>query len=593
MADVQEAQAAHVRYQPDEHPPHVMSASLGLQAALLTASGIVLTPAIVVRAAGQPESYLTWAVFAALLISGLVTILQANRLGRIGAGHILIMGTSGAFIAVCVTALAEGGPGMLAMLIIISSAFQFLLAARLSVLRRIITSVVPGTVIALIAVTVMPIMFDMLEQVPEGSPMSSGPVSAGVTLVVVAVLALRGRGVLRLWAPIVGLAAGCLAATPFGIYDLQLVADAPWFGLPDQQWMGLDLSYNAAFWALLPAFVFVTLVGAIETVGDAIAIQRVSWRRPRAIDFRRVQGAVAADGVGNLLSGIFATVPNTTYSSSVPLAEITGVAARNVGVSIGIIFMALAFMPKVTAVFLAIPGPVVAAYLIVLIALLFMQGMKMVLQDGLDYRDAVIVGLSFWIGAGFQNQAIFADYLGETLGSLLGNGMTTGGLTAILLTLFMEITSPRRRRKRMALDVHSLPRIRDFLGEMAQKRKWSVAEQERLWAAAEETLLSLMGDAAQPPATDADWPERWLVVCAQARDNALVVEFMAGPEEHNLEDRMAVLRDRSEEPPSGSDLSLRLLQHFASSVRHQQFHDHDIVTITVEKHRDFAAPEQG
>ena len=29
--------------------------------------------------------------------------------------------------------------------------------------------------------------------------------------------------------------------------------------------------------------VFVTLVGAIETVGDSIAIQHVSWRKPRAI----------------------------------------------------------------------------------------------------------------------------------------------------------------------------------------------------------------------------------------------------------------------------------------------------------------------
>ena len=35
---------------------------------------------------------------------------------------------------------------------------------------------------------------------------------------------------------------------------------------------------------------FVTLVGAIETIGDAIAIQRVSWRQPRAVDFRALQG---------------------------------------------------------------------------------------------------------------------------------------------------------------------------------------------------------------------------------------------------------------------------------------------------------------
>ena len=70
------------------------------------------------------------------------------------------MGTSGAFIAVSVAALSVGGPGMLATLVLISALFQFLLAARLSWLRRIITPTVAGTVI-------MPIVFDLLKEVPE------------------------------------------------------------------------------------------------------------------------------------------------------------------------------------------------------------------------------------------------------------------------------------------------------------------------------------------------------------------------------------------------------------------------------------------
>ena len=84
----------------------------------------------------------------------------------------------------------------------------------------------------------------------------------------------------------------------------------------------------------------------------------------------------------------------------------------------------LAFLPKVTVALLAIPGPVVAAYVMVLLALLFMQGMKLIVQDGIDYRRSMAAGLAFWIGLGFQNQQIFAGHLGETLGTLLGNGMT-------------------------------------------------------------------------------------------------------------------------------------------------------------------------
>ena len=71
---------------------------------------------------------------------------------------------------------------------------------------------------------------------------------------------------------------------------------------------------------------------------------------PRGPDFRVVQGALNADGAGNLLSGILGTLPNTTYSSSVSLAEITRIGARRMGVVIGVLFFALAFFPKFTAI---------------------------------------------------------------------------------------------------------------------------------------------------------------------------------------------------------------------------------------------------
>ena len=99
-----------LRYEPEEQPPPVLALGLGFQFAMLTVAGIVLTPAIVVRAAGGSEDFLSWAAFAALAISGVTTVLQAVRVGRIGSGHVLLMGTSAAFIAVCVTALIEGGP---------------------------------------------------------------------------------------------------------------------------------------------------------------------------------------------------------------------------------------------------------------------------------------------------------------------------------------------------------------------------------------------------------------------------------------------------------------------------------------------------
>ena len=162
----------NVRFEPDESPPSLVTIGAGIQAAMLIVAPVVLTVVIVARIAEQPESYMSWGVFAALLVSGVTTVLQAVRVGRIGAGHVLIMGTSGAFIAVCVAALVKGGPSTMASLIVVSSLFQFLIAWRLSLLRRIFTPVVSGTVIMLIAATVMPIVFDTLTDVPDGA--SSG-----------------------------------------------------------------------------------------------------------------------------------------------------------------------------------------------------------------------------------------------------------------------------------------------------------------------------------------------------------------------------------------------------------------------------------
>ena len=574
MSSTTAAGVRDVRYEPEEQPPPALAIGLGFQFAMLTVAGIVLTPAIVVRAAGTGEDFLSWAVFAALAISGITTVLQAVRVGRIGSGHVLLMGTSAAFIAVCVTSLIEGGPGLLATLVTVSALFQFGLSTQLSLLRRILTPTVCGTVIMLIPVTLMPIMFGMLTDVPEGSPAAAAPMCAIVTLVVTVGVTLRATGVWRLWAPVIGIATGCAVAGAYGLYDTQLVAEAGWIGLPAGAWPGFDLTFGVAFWSLLPAFVFVTLIGAIETIGDGVAIQRVSRRRPRAIDYRVVQGAVTADGVGNLLSGLAATVPNTTYSSSVSVTEITGVASRTVGIYIGAVFIVLAFLPKFMALILAIPGPVVGAYTIVLMATLFVLGMRVVVEDGVDYRKGVVAGVGFWIGLGLQNELIFAEALGAWSG-LLGNGMTAGGLAAILMTLFLELSRPRPHRLRTALNADAYPTIDTFLTEFADTRGWSEAMTDRLRAVGEETLLTLIRQ-------DEKSQERRLQISARNDGRAAELEFVAATDETNIEDRMAVLGDRVAGHQAEQEVSLRLLRHLASSVRHQQYHETDVVTVRLE-----------
>ncbi len=567
----------NVRYEPDEEPPRLVTFGAGLQAAAIIVAPVVLGVVIVMRIAEQPDSYLSWAVFAALLVSGITTVMQALRVGRIGSGHVLIMGTSGAFIAVCVAALAEGGPAMMATLIVISSLFQFLLAARLSLLRRIFTPTVAGTVIMLITATVMPLVFDLLEDLPEGVASEDALVVAVVTLVVVAALVLRGPPRFRLWAPAIGIAVGCVVGAVYGMYDTGPVVDAPWVGVPSGAWPGFDVSLGVEFWALLPAFVVVTLVGAVETIGDGVAIQRVSRRTPRATDFRVVQGALNADGMGNLLSGIMGTLPNTTYSSSISLAEVTGISARRVGMVLGAVIAIVAFLPKIAALLIGIPGPVVAAYLLLLLGLLFVQGMKIIVLDGVDHRKAAIVGISFWLGVGFQNEAIFPSLLGDGfLSVLLGNGMTAGAIAAVIMVAFVELTGRRRRRLATSLDGEALPKLADFLRSFAARAGWDTASTEnRLVLVGEETLASLMGDGEEGAG-------RRLIVTAQKSGNEVELEFVsASAGEGNLEDRLAYLGE-APEIPDVRETSFRLLRAYASSVRHQKYHGVDIVTVQVK-----------
>ena len=131
-----------------------------------------------------------------------------------------------------------------------------------------------------------------------------------------------------------------------------------------------------------------------------------------------------------MVAGLAGTTPNTASTVGTSVTELTGVGARNVGLATGAVFIVIAFLPKVLAVVLAIPGPVFAAYLAVLLAMLFVIGIKMVTQDGIDYRNGLIIGIAFWIGVGFQTDMVFFEQVSHFAGGLLRNGVTAGGIAS-------------------------------------------------------------------------------------------------------------------------------------------------------------------
>ena len=569
----------NIRYQQDEPCPPLVALGVAAQGVTFVLAPTVLIVAITVLAAGQDEQFMSWAVFAALIITGTATALQAARIGRLGGGHLLITTVTPNFIAVSVLAMEEGGPALLASLIVLCALFYLSLAAWLPRLRRIITPVVSGTVLMLIAAMVLPIAFDRMKEVSEGATLAAGPCVAAVTLALTTLLMLRAPRIWRPWSLLIGIAAGCLTAVPFGLYDFERLAAAPWVGFPDSRFPGLELTPTTGFWGLLPMFLIVGLVQVIKSIGDSMVAQQVSRRRPRVTDFRLIQGSIYANGVGILLSGLAGTPPTTSYSSlTASLINLTGVAARRVGYAVGGLLVVLAFFPKVTGLLLTIPSPVMASFLVIALAMLFVEGIQTLVRAGLDPQKAMVAGLSFAIGLGMQHQNIFENLLGSPWDMLLGNGITAGTAAAIALTAFLEWTRPRRRRLEVRLDVAELPRIDAFLRKVAARMGWGAAATKRLRSAGEETLASLLQPGDEYP--EGGRPR--LIVIARPEAEAVEMEFLAVFHEENLEDHLAYLDERSETVDE-RELSFRLLRHYASSVRHQQYQGLDVVTVRVNR----------
>ena len=243
------------------------------------------------------------------------------------------------------------------------------------------------------------------------------------------------------------------------------------------------------FFALLPLFLIVTLIQAIKNISDGMIVQRISRRIPRATDFRLIQGSIYANGTGILLSGIAGTPPTSTYPSlTVPLVNVTGVAARTVGYAMAAILLVLAFLPKVNGALLTIPNPVLGGFLVFALGLVFIEGIQTLVRSGLNLQNAMVAGLAFGIGLGMQHHNLLGDFMPHPWGTLLGNGITVGTVTAVAFTVFLNLSNPRPRRIDTVLDAARLPRIDEFLQNIAGEIGWNTSSIENLRAAGEETL---------------------------------------------------------------------------------------------------------
>ena len=78
---------------------------------------------------------------------------------------------------------------------------------------------------------------------------------------------------------------------------------------------------------------------------------------------------------------------------------------------------------------------------------------------------------------------------------------------------------------------------------------------------------------------------RRLFLSARKDAEGAVLEFVASTAEETIQDRIGWLTERPDEVLVEREVSLRVLRHIASSVRHQPFHETDVLTVRVDAPR--------
>ena len=529
-----------------------------------------------VRASGESDGYLSWVTFTVLVVTGASMVLQTLRLRYLGSGRLIVANFNVPFLAVCALALHVGGPGLLASLVVVSTLLQAVLTLRLASLRRIFTQTVSGIVIMLVAVSAVPFIVSRGVVPPEGVSTMYFLAPGMAALVAGVLMSLQDAPVSRMWVLPVSVAVGLIVAVPMGLFDTGTITDAPWVNpLPDYGWPGLTFSTD--FWTLLPVFLLVNLTAFMKAVGDLSVIYRGSYRNPAALDFRAVQGGLNVYGLGTLLSGLLGTLTVAApWSATVVYIGFTGVAARTVGIYLGGLTILVAFFSKLLAVLASIPSPVVSAVYAIIFGMLFVEGAKTVFGAQVDRKKAAITGVSMVLGLSAPS---FGALFEGTMVHLIGNPIVVGGMVAIGMTLFTELSSFRVRKLRVDLSHSSLPAVDDFLSQFAERHSWTEEGKDRLRLVGEEVVLSLLEEEGEETAEQ----KRRLVATIRPESGAAELEIVVASDDAvqgNIEDRMAYLHEgQALEDERG--MSLRILRHYASSVHHRQYYGIDIISCRV------------
>ncbi len=442
---------------------------LGLQHVLAMFAGN-LTPIILIAggcgiAAG---SELQVAILQnAMLIAGIVTLVQLFTIGPVGGRLPIVMGTSSGFIGVCssISKLMGGGVvayGAILGASIVGGLFETVLGFFLKPLRRFFPSVVTGTVVMSIGLSLISVGinsfgggsgvkdFGSLENLFLGT----------VVLITIILLKHKCKGIASSSSMLLGIIAGYFVAAIMGmvlphtfsymdttsgavseitkswVLNWDKVASAPWISLP--RIMPVPIVFDAR--AIVPIGIMF-IVTAVETVGDISGITEGGLGR-EATD-KELSGGVMCDGLGSSFAALFGVLPNTSFSQNVGLVGMTKVVnlfAIGIG---GIFLIACGLFPKLAALVSIMPQSVLGGAAVMMFASIVVGGIQLITKDEVDARKITIVSVALGLGYGLGANSAALVHMPQVVQLIFGgSGIVPAAVVAIILNVFLPRETP-------------------------------------------------------------------------------------------------------------------------------------------------------
>lgn len=412
--------------------------ALAMQHVLVMYAGAVAVPLILGGALKLPREQVAMLINADLFACGIATLIQSFGLGWAGIRLPVMMGVTFASVTPMLAMGADPALGLQGIYgaVITGGIFGMLVAPFISRLLPFFPSVVTGSIITVIGITLMRVGINWAGGgVPAmkdyGSP-GYLLVAAGV-LTVILLLLRYTRGFVQNIAVLLGIIAGYAVTIGLGWPNFAGLESQPWFAVIYPFQFGLPKFDLVAGLSMC----LVMIVVMIESTGMFLALGDIVDRPVTPADLTR---GLRADGLGTLIGGIFNTFPYTSFSQNVGLVGVTGIRSRFVCVFGGVIMLALGLVPKIAFVVATVPQCVLGGAGVVMFGMVAATGIKIL--SGVNYaaqrNNLFVVAISIGFGMiPLVAPTLFKSFP-EFLKPVLDSGILLATVAAVALNAFFN-----------------------------------------------------------------------------------------------------------------------------------------------------------